>query len=189
MKFLTGVNDGVNEINRVEKEIDELKQVIKHLFEIEIDNLIFDFNVTKQCKESDGGTPEAIKLMGIIREKMIEKNLAYDWTNGEQISKEEIKEKRQQYFRDHSENHYQQSFPNTYELEKNKLLSYYDDGWDYGDSKKHYYYNELDHYLTHLVGNIARNTPIGNNCEEGFKTIREEVNKVIEKERLNSNVK
>lgn len=48
--------------------------------------------------------------------------------------------------------------------------------------------DELDHYLTHLVGNIAKNTRIGN-CEEGLKTIREEVNDAIEKERLNSNGK
>lgn len=39
-------------------------------------------------------------------------------------------------------------------ITKDKSNSYKYDDWIYDNNKKHYYYNELDHYLTHLIGNI-----------------------------------
>ena len=81
---------------------------------------------------------------------------------------------------------YKKRFPKSYGSEPESHLSEYDiDGWDYSEYQKrnpldadiewlfkfkdklyHIYYNELDHYLTHLVGVIRKNT-----CDKSWRGV------------------
>ena len=88
---------------------------------------------------------------------------------------------------------YKKRFPKSYGSEPESHLSEYDiDGWDYSEYQKrnpldadiewffkyrakigHIYYNELDHYLTYLVGTIRKNKK--DDCISQGKHIKEDL--------------
>ena len=93
---------------------------------------------------------------------------------------------------------YKERFPISYYSEpESHIFDYGDDGWDYSEYQKensldadiewiikiknkfsHIYYNELDHYLTYLVGAIRRGIPYdksgqGDHIKEDLKRMPE----------------
>ena len=121
-----------------------------------------------------GDDSSTIDLMLYIRNLMrinnLVPNLRMDNTNIEEFINKKIREKDNWLTKE-----YKESFPKSYNSEPNSHLNgdYDVDGWNYenagiidwgiewiGDYKgyknTHYYYNELDHYLTYLVGAIRR---------------------------------
>lgn len=127
--------------------------------------------------EKYGKCEAGIKMMNYIREKMKELNLiskevqSYnDWKNvrgnfftedflklalgKEDLNDEEIKEY----------------------MKADKDFSYDEDGWTDG----YHYYNELDHYLTHMVGNMINQKGVSFSKEPGMKQIRENILKLME---------
>lgn len=87
-----------------------------------------------------------------------------------------------------------EKFPFTYIYELHVIIKLHDlsfsfDGWDYENTEfindssyvktrtkiKHYYYNELDHWLTYMVGRISRGIENYKFNEVGFKFIRKEI--------------
>jgi len=95
---------------------------------------------------------------------------------------------------------YKKEYPISYDSEpESHSWDYFDDGWDYSEyleknpskadiewffklNKKisHLYYNELDHYLTYLVGAIRR----GKSCDgiKQGKNIKEDLKRMPEKD-------
>lgn len=136
-----------------------------------------------------GGDSLSIALMLPIRAAMREKGLApAELPNFSNL--ERFYESRTELLKQTSE--FQRTFPKTWEFDcviKCPNRGYTDDGWDYEneevkkmseeeqekewiirDSKsgklKHYYYNELDHYLTYLVGAIRKIEHANDNVKE-----------------------
>ena len=127
--------------------------------------------------EKYGKCEAGIKMMNYIREKMKELNLiskevqSYnDWKNvrgnfftedflklalgKEDLNDEEIKEY----------------------MKADKDFSYDEDGWTEG----YHYYNELDHYLTHMVGKMINQKGVSFSKEPGMKQIRENILRLME---------
>jgi hypothetical protein len=105
---------------------------------------------------------------------------------------------------------YEKRFPESYKSEpESHMREYLDDGWDYSEYLKknpskadiewffkfnkkisHLYYNELDHYLTYLVGAIlvgakSRYKTKKNNTPDGIrqgKNIKEDLKRMPEKD-------
>lgn len=154
--------------------------------------------------EKYGCSKCSMELMLFIRKKMRDVGLApSDIKLGEYIYKKGTKEHYDLIMRSMKESkRFIELFPNTYECDLNKIIAYKkkknereivqydigyaDDGWNYEIIKHelsvydwiqgntHLYYNELDHFLTHYVGNIKRG--IGFSArEEGLKIIKEEI--------------
>lgn len=195
-----------DEIKNKNKHIKEFEEAIKKVFGEEFlkdVNENEEYKIIKESnefnKENFGDCDEARKLMMYIRKEMISKELA---PSGVDISKlgsdEHHKEvvlegmKKSKRFLD--------LFKNVYDCDKDKKeLKYCVDGWnyyndckDYSDDEianmwikknnyKHYYYNELDHYLTYLVSKIVTgkdskySDKVGGWIDWGLELIRSEI--------------
>lgn len=191
------VYEDKDEINNVEKNIEDLKNVLE-LLDLNIDNIDLDFPICKQCNKKYnvkyGGTKAAKELMKIVRSKMIKKGYVEDWfkkEESENLSINKIKENRIAGIKNNTE---YKIFDETYKLEISEVLNYFEDGWEYDaneakedpwvvkkDYQTHIYYNELDHYITYLVSTIARNKEYDGK-EKGIKTIEDDVKKLKNKE-------
>lgn len=162
-------------------------------------------NAGQEC-DSYGGDSSTIALMLRIRAAMREKNLAPselpDFRDLEGFYKS-----RTELLRDTTL--FQQLFPKTWEFDceiQNPNQSYKDDGWRYelSDAIKemreadkniewifqvtktkrlvHYYYNELDHYLTYLVGAIRKSAHANDSSYEcGLKALRIDIEELLKK--------
>lgn len=141
-----------------------------------------------------GGDAPAIALMLAIREKMREKGLAprEKMELDEKDTLERLLRRRTELLRKNET--FRELFSKTwkYDLEIMDPNDGYDfDGWDYqgidlkpeewvvklGRSKpSHLYYNELDHYLTYLVGAIRQNHEASDGSREcGLMVLKHEI--------------
>lgn len=130
-----------------------------------------------------GGDPTTIELMIYVRKLMREKKLIpdvplKDYLHGKPLTEEEFKDfiKQDGETRSWLTKEYEKLFHESYESEpESHSTEYFENGWDYSKYQKensldadiewlfeykgkldHIYYNELDHYLTYLVGAILR---------------------------------
>lgn len=157
------------------------------------DGLLIDDN---GCDES------VINLMFELRKNMREMGLApkcglqeNEWKNLELFYK-----KRTELL---SKTHlFKNKLENTYRFESDIMpinKHYTDDGWNYGNEYEydktewifpvgrgkqkytHYYYNELDHYLSYLVGKIRSEKDSNDCCREcGLKVLKSEIEDLYE---------
>ena len=131
---------------------------------------------------------EAIKLMLFIREKMKKEGLAPTEEFNEELT-EDYKKWYDYIIRTNESLIYKDKFKNAVECEEEKkkydngkkILRYDYDDWNYSEIAKnekdkkncwikdntHYYYNELDHYLTHYVENIMQDKNIRFTSKKG----------------------
>ncbi len=146
--------------------------------------------------DENGCDENAIRLMLALREKMREMGLApkchlheNEWKDLESFYKKRTNLLAESY-------KYVEKLKRTYKFEHNIMpvnAHYTDDGWDYGNKSydeiewifpvgrgkqkhTHFYYNELDHYLTYLVGRI-RGKKSADDCsrECGLKVLKSEI--------------
>jgi hypothetical protein len=97
-------------------------------------------------------------------------------------------------------------FPNTWLFDtkiKSPNRGYTDDGWNYGiidaefddcewvvpigrnGRKTHYYYNELDHYLTYLIWKIREKDNADDNSKEcGLTILKNEIDYIVENNKI-----
>lgn len=143
-----------------------------------------------------GDSDSSKELMLFLRKEMRERQLAPDielpdiWCNKKICEKKYCNEVIKAI--EEKSPKYSELFPETKEYERHqKFLQYCTDGWNYKGSKwekndwiyevrgaYHCYYNELDHYLTYMVGLIRRNlTQKGSNLEDGLRILISELEK------------
>lgn len=130
-----------------------------------------------------GDDPTTIELMLYIRKLMREEKLIpdvplKDYLHGRPLTEEEFKDfiKQDGETRSWLTKEYEKRFDKSYKSEpESHSTEYFENGWDYSKYQKensldvdiewlfeykgkldHIYYNELDHYLTYLVGAILR---------------------------------
>ena len=161
------------------------------------------YDSVKSPDESDGLPPYggdqcAIKLMLYLREQMRKCGLA------PKVSLKQGEKRfyrfRMEGLRNTNTVAFKYRFPETWAYdceERNPNRGYKEDGWDYqivaqdveqgaewlekfqtkdrGVILTHFYYNELDHYLTHLVGAIRGYS--GSATERGYQKIESEIEK------------
>lgn len=138
-----------------------------------------------------GDDPTTIELMLYIRKLMRENKLIPDVSLKICIQSESLTIENLKKFvvcdgktRSWLTTEYKERYPISYDSEpESHIWDYFDDGWDYSKYQKensldadiewlfqfknrlgHIYYNELDHYLTYLVGAIRNN-----NTRDGSK--------------------
>ena len=152
-----------------------------------------------------GDDPTTIELMLYIRKLMREEKLIPDVSLKICIQSESLTIDNLKKFvvldsktRSWLTTEYKERFPISYYSEpESHIFDYGDDGWDYSEYQKensldadiewiikiknkfsHIYYNELDHYLTYLVGAIRRGIPYdksgqGDHIKEDLKRMSE----------------
>ena len=129
----------------------------------------------------------------LMREKkLISAEPLKNYLHGKPLTKKELKKEFIDFIEQDGENRswltkeYEKRFHNSYESEpESHSKEYFYDEWDYSkyqneisfdadiewlfefkDGLVHIYYNELDHYLTHLVGVIRKNT-----CDKSWRGV------------------
>ena len=153
-----------------------------------------------------GGDAPAIALMLAIRKKMREKGLAprEKMELDEKDTLERLLRRRTELLRKNKT--FQQLFGKTwkYDVEIMNPNDGYDfDGWNYqgialepeewvvklGKRKpSHLYYNELDHYLTYLVGAIRKNREAADSSREcGLMVLKHEIAEIKSKSECGKN--
>lgn len=143
----------------------EFKKVCHYLFVNKLDkdkvtklNNLCDcvYNYEGECKNRWGSCDESIELMSYIRQLLCELN--YIEQLNEDASNNWTKERSfgdvffELFF---NSNTVSKKMKDDY-IKKDKSYKYDFDGWDYPNNKSHYYYNELDHYLTNMVRCIIK---------------------------------
>lgn len=126
----------------------------------------------KECKNIWGGCDESIELVTYIRQLLCELNYI------ERTNKNDFNNWTKE--RSFGDAFFELIFnPSTVSkksrddyIVKDKSFNYTYDCWNYPNNKSHYYYNELDHYFTHLIGNIIlKIKPKFSSREPGLKEI------------------
>ena len=145
-----------------DKTKNEFTKACRCLFENKISNtsqILLNNLINKVCDyngkyDKFGSCKASIELMNHIRMLLCDLNymmrsnqIDYNNWNNERSYGEEF------FNFIFSKNTITNKMKNDY-ITKDKSNSYKYDDWIYDNNKKHYYYNELDHYLTHLIGNI-----------------------------------
>lgn len=178
---------------------EEFVRVIKYLFGEELaEGEEFKEKYKKVlCKNKTtgryGDCDSVKQLMLYIRKKMRESGYAPNCPLPETFNVDDEKQYKEIVIEGmENQSKFKEAFPETYKKEKSlNKLEYQTDGWNYkgidyqiedwiykkrGDY--HCYYNQLDHYLSHLASIIAKegeNGKMGNNIK-GIKKIQEELN-------------
>ena len=161
---------------------------------------VIEANKKGKCCGEFGDDESTRLLMTELRKRMREQKFApncklqnMDWKKKE--GKEDFYRKRTELVGKTEK--YKKLFPKTYNYECKTMpinTSYNFDGWNYGEKKyqneewifpvgkkqimyTHFYYNELDHYLTYLIGFIRRKgEDAKDSCGEcGLKILKSEI--------------
>lgn len=159
----------------------EFEEVCNYLFgwDDELKKLYKEVLVYNGNYDQYGGCDASIQLMKYIRKKLSELKLVAENTKD---NFDDWKNNRGQFFTDNflklvlESEHIEPNEIKQY-IEKDKLYSYECDQWKYENGEVHYYYNELDHYITHMVGNIIKKTGVRFDKEPGMQEIRECIKK------------